>query len=53
MVTRCVEHNKELAGTEKDYVKEAISGVREAMGVEGPAKLRTDSGTILLLFKRR
>lgn len=52
MVTRWREAHPDLAGTERDCVKEMGAEIRRAMGDENP-KFKTGSAVVLLLFKRR
>ena len=51
MVTRWRDANPELAGTEKDCVRETIKELREALG--GEETFIQGSGTVILLFKKQ
>lgn len=55
MVTRWRQAHPDLAGTEKDCVKEMITKIKRAMGVnaEDNPKIKVAAAAVLLLFKRR
>jgi trans-aconitate 3-methyltransferase len=52
MVTRWREAHPDLAGTEKDCVKEMTAEIRKAIGEDNP-KFKVHSSAVLLLFKRK
>lgn len=55
MVTRWREAHPDLAGTEKDCVRETCAEIKKLMGVRNDdnPRLKVGSSAVLLLFKRR
>lgn len=51
MVTRWREAHPDIAGTEKDCVRETITNLRKALG--GQESFTAGSATVLLLFRKK